>query len=660
MSKRNRWMIGMAVLVLLGSAGGFAVWKLLQKREAKAEVASVATQFPKDTAVMAWSVSLEELFAMADAVGLSSQILSSLASEYREMVTLLGADPLTREGMTSLGLDLKGVPSLGYVPAPGFDGTLLVRLPMLPDKSGIAAFKGIREKFKDEAEFILDEVVVAEHPVVWVKEEAAGPIRGAVLDLPGCSYVLAPLNPSNRKAELEGAEVQRLVKDLASPQSERLDKVTGFAEVTQGLGRVLVGIYVTGDGLVKAAANDRDLAQMLAGFSEMYGMVGYLQEDGGVLRLGMKAYSREAQQIVRTRDLEVLKKVPGSPLMGLHMALDAAALMKSMEKGLASQPELYEEYARGKREAVKELGLPDGAELQDYWDGEFGLFVGDFAASPEYMSRQFLVFLGVKDEAKLTAWATQFLAKYMNEIPLSVRNYGSVVGYVFTQGPVSVGAMISDHRLWIAGDLSWLDAIAKGEQGKLFDGERSRLIARSMGLKSPMVFYMDLKKPITLLSAAMGSVSRGDDMEQRAWAMASRLDFVEYESNQEGPLSWGVLTLTLDLPGLRDDFRNLLGTGIQSYLAKAQIDRCRAQLWMVRNGVDMYYYEHDEYPADLVTLTRPQGDREPVLRESYLTDPWGNPFVFTREGDEVKLCSHGPDGVKGSPDDLCHGNEDDL
>lgn len=97
-----------------------------------------------------------------------------------------------------------------------------------------------------------------------------------------------------------------------------------------------------------------------------------------------------------------------------------------------------------------------------------------------------------------------------------------------------------------------------------------------------------------------------------------------------------------------------IGYGVVTYLQKAKIDACKAQLRTIANAVDMYAAS-DEYPNDLSALT--EGTGAP-LKESQLKDPWKQEITYNhpaqRGSGEFDLCSKGPDKKQNTDDDICH------
>ena len=96
------------------------------------------------------------------------------------------------------------------------------------------------------------------------------------------------------------------------------------------------------------------------------------------------------------------------------------------------------------------------------------------------------------------------------------------------------------------------------------------------------------------------------------------------------------------------------------YAPNVKIDACKAQLDNIANHLEMYLYEHDEYPSQLSELAeRKKGKRKAILEESQLRDPWKKELKYGNNGDGFKLCSGGPDSKAGTDDDICFGEDDD-
>ena len=103
-----------------------------------------------------------------------------------------------------------------------------------------------------------------------------------------------------------------------------------------------------------------------------------------------------------------------------------------------------------------------------------------------------------------------------------------------------------------------------------------------------------------------------------------------------------------------------VGFGVTRYFAQAKIDACKAQLDNIANHLEMYLYEHDEYPSQLSELAKKEkGKHKSILKKSQLKDPWKKLLKYGNSGDMFTLCSGGPDKKEGSDDDICFGEDEE-
>ena len=106
----------------------------------------------------------------------------------------------------------------------------------------------------------------------------------------------------------------------------------------------------------------------------------------------------------------------------------------------------------------------------------------------------------------------------------------------------------------------------------------------------------------------------------------------------------------------------ILGSFVTYYFigtqTKAYIDAARSQMQTLKGPIDMYRLEMGAYPASLDDLvTKPNGVKNADKWRQYLNsptppDPWGNPYVFSVNGDSYQIKSFGPNGVDGGGDDI--------
>lgn len=89
---------------------------------------------------------------------------------------------------------------------------------------------------------------------------------------------------------------------------------------------------------------------------------------------------------------------------------------------------------------------------------------------------------------------------------------------------------------------------------------------------------------------------------------------------------------------------------------KSQIARTKAQLRNIQIALEQYNLDYGKYPTTeegLAILTRNNGDRPPIMEETMLKDPWGNPVVYKlNDSNQFILKSLGQDGKEGTEDDI--------
>jgi general secretion pathway protein G len=103
-----------------------------------------------------------------------------------------------------------------------------------------------------------------------------------------------------------------------------------------------------------------------------------------------------------------------------------------------------------------------------------------------------------------------------------------------------------------------------------------------------------------------------------------------------------------------------IGYGVTRYFGQAKIDACKAQINNISNHLEMFLYEHDDYPSSLTDLTKKEPGRgKAILKKSQLKDPWKKKLNYSTQSDGFKLCSSGPDKKNGGKDDICYGDDDD-
>ena len=94
---------------------------------------------------------------------------------------------------------------------------------------------------------------------------------------------------------------------------------------------------------------------------------------------------------------------------------------------------------------------------------------------------------------------------------------------------------------------------------------------------------------------------------------------------------------------------------VWQYVGESRITATYASIKAIDEAVQMFLMKHnDKLPDSLDELT--QGD-PPLLRDNALTDAWGTPFQYTKQGrKDWLITSAGVDGEFGTEDDLKNKN----
>lgn len=86
---------------------------------------------------------------------------------------------------------------------------------------------------------------------------------------------------------------------------------------------------------------------------------------------------------------------------------------------------------------------------------------------------------------------------------------------------------------------------------------------------------------------------------------------------------------------------------------EARITTTRGSIATIEQALQMFAMTHNgKFPDSLEELTQGTDDKPGLLREGALTDSWGTPFQYTRQGKKFKIVSAGPDVEFGGEDDI--------
>jgi general secretion pathway protein G len=102
---------------------------------------------------------------------------------------------------------------------------------------------------------------------------------------------------------------------------------------------------------------------------------------------------------------------------------------------------------------------------------------------------------------------------------------------------------------------------------------------------------------------------------------------------------------------------SLVITNLSGFQGKADQRVAQSKINILKNAVESYKMEMRSFPPDLESLhTKPSNVANvnnwyQILKEPPGTDPWGNAFQYSVNGDAFEIRSLGPDGTQ-SDDDI--------
>lgn len=86
---------------------------------------------------------------------------------------------------------------------------------------------------------------------------------------------------------------------------------------------------------------------------------------------------------------------------------------------------------------------------------------------------------------------------------------------------------------------------------------------------------------------------------------------------------------------------------------EARITTTRGSIATIEQAIQIFAMKHNgKLPDSLDELTQGTDDAPGLLREAALTDVWGMPFSYAKQGKNFTITSAGPDGEMGTEDDL--------
>lgn len=96
---------------------------------------------------------------------------------------------------------------------------------------------------------------------------------------------------------------------------------------------------------------------------------------------------------------------------------------------------------------------------------------------------------------------------------------------------------------------------------------------------------------------------------------------------------------------------SLVGYNVIGQMNDAKKKTAALEVHAIANAVDMYNIKHQRMPDSLEQLV--PNDIKEIHK-----DPWGQPYVYVRTGDNYEVLSYGPDKAQGGGDDISSNAKD--
>lgn len=106
----------------------------------------------------------------------------------------------------------------------------------------------------------------------------------------------------------------------------------------------------------------------------------------------------------------------------------------------------------------------------------------------------------------------------------------------------------------------------------------------------------------------------------------------------------------------------IVGVNVMNAQRRAQADTAKAQISSLEGLMQQFALDVGGYPTTdqgLAALSQAPGDlrnpakwRGPYSDKEIPDDPWGNPYQYELQGEQIRIWSFGPDRQNGTADDI--------
>lgn len=541
-------LLAIAVLAAVIAFTGLGIWVFGPCEKGGPDRVSMG--LPEGIMLLAWTAPAGDILALANEMGLTSELLSKVDHEVGELTRKTGVDPLTTEGLNALGVDLDQALAFAVVPSPRSAGLGVLYIPLLSGKSGVAIAQEFLGKLGPKGGSS-GEGEVRGNKVLWLHEGEGESSSGAVVEATNGAYIVFPLQHQRSDAAEISGEIAAFVDRLLDPEVPRLAEVPGYSRAVAGSGGSILGLYLNPAATREFLMKDDELAGLPVGLTDVKGASVHIKVEGNRVTATGRMIGPEGEDAATftNRDRAVVDLIPGKAGFGLHLALSAEQVVAGFEKFIALEQWAWDEYQENKREAISALQLPDGTELHHLWDGEMGLFVSELTPSPELMIHSAVLFFGLADLGKAKA-VVNAAARWAGKEHFTEEKIGTAMAWrIRTQG-MTMGLMVHDGRLWFAGDLAALSAIEKGEVDSERSGERAQRLTRDMTEANGGAFYVDLATIMGHLPAILSNQTQEE--LKPIWPLLSKLDYLTWRGEVQGNVTTTRLALAVDSESVRE------------------------------------------------------------------------------------------------------------
>ncbi len=495
----TRWLL---LLVGVAIAGAVLGYFLLQSRifGPPAAATRMASMLPADTPLLAWTTDIDSLLELGRDAGLDGAVLAEKHTGFGAAVKKLGANPLTADGLTTLGIDISGSIVLAVSPAQQAGLLFALHLPMTAGPSTATRLTEALGKLE-----LLDRLAIVEtdlngKPVAWLhptRDGQRGPGVAALLDVDGGTVVLfSAIDRGHNDSDIS-TEITEYARRLTSGGEATLESAPAYAEVVGRTAGALLAAFINPGDATRSLQLGDDSAQLFFWLMASAKGAGLsLVEDGPTLRLKVTTLLTSAGVAVGAqRNASILDLIPGHPVAGFHLAMDFHKALTELERTLPlerfkSHPVVQALSTRGGLQ-----GARDDLRLIDLMSGEIGLFLGHIGNTPESTLSSVVGFVGVEDELTESLLLGLVEAAF-GDGKVDQQDIGGIAVYGLKSLAGSPGLMLKDKRIWFAGTQEALFGIARGAEGNLTGGDRNGRLAALMREAGSVALYADLDKII--------------------------------------------------------------------------------------------------------------------------------------------------------------------